>query len=584
MKKGMIMQPIETFTHLWAQGEFDRRDYYVLTAPINEWSTAHPMHCVSEHAGALAEEGWGIVVWHLVVNIYSDKELALQRARHLGGNVKPLYLKCLKCFVGAFSTWFTYADMILDEKWHIDSCTCRDNEKHRGVVSHVRLCDSNGIYELNGCMGNDSLVWDPIREYGEPNRPQEWCRPVSLPQGMIMNDHSPQGGPVDLEIVSEAETLSYFSYNGQTYATEPTNDRIQQIYARPIGDIAFANLQGEKIRITCGEGIWVPIAFSSNGIWSLYPWSSNYEDVVNKYASDDEDVVEGQLTRDAVWFTNKALRILEDAFLDEEKNDKDKATALATAKDLMAKGCKLTPRDWYSNAIYDELCRSTVETAKSVIHADRINWKAYIGADFDSISEEFADAVNINPNNQLVYHNMALAYRAFQNDDQCESLLEKLLGINPRNAQANYDLAICYLQHGDEETEIAYYLKAIEADPSHALSYYNLGKTYEEQGDYGTALDYYKQAMESDENLPQAFEQAAFIMQHYGMIDDAKKMRFQALGADFRRIATYDHIWEFCKEINDFDLHEIAMETMAVALPREYFHRQKQSLEGSACQ
>ncbi len=572
------MLPEQSFTHFWAKGKFDNRDYYVLTAPLNEWSTTHPMHCVSEYAGELAEDGWGIVVWHLVLYVYSDEKLALRRANQLGGNVRPLHLKCLKCFVGAFSTWFTYADIILDENWHLASFTCRENEIYRGVVSHVRLCDSDGLFELKGCKGNDSLMWDPIRAYGEPNNPQEWCRPVSFPQGVIMNDHSAQGGPVDMEFASAPESLSYFSYNGQTYATDPANDRIQQIYSRPIGEISFANLQGEKILITSGEGIWVSVACLNNRGWMLYPWSSSFRDVVSKYAANDENVVVGQLGRDAVWFTNKALAVLEGTYFDEEKSDQDKIEALAFAKEMMADGCNKSPRDWYSKVLYNELIRSTIDTVVSVIHADRINWKAYIGANFDSINDEFINAIKINPNNQLAYHNMALASRTCQDHDQCAALLEKVLEINPRNAQANYDLAICYLTYGDEETEIEYYLKAIEADPNHAQSHYNLGKTYEERGDYDTAIDYYQKAMESDENLPQAFEQVAFIMQHYGMIDESKKKLFQALGADPRRIETYDHILNFCEEIDNYDLLEIAQKTMAIALPREYNERVKSNI------
>lgn len=568
------MRSFNSFTRKWAHGEFDNRDYYVLTAPLKEWATNFPTHCISERAGGLTEDGWGVVIWHLVLYVYSNKEQALRRAVQIGGNVKPLHLKCLKCFIGAFSTWYTYADMVLDEQWRLDSCTCRENEIDRGVVSHVRLCDSDGLFELNGCMGDGSLRWDSIREYGEPNRPQEWCRPISFPQGMIMNDHAAQGGPVDLEIVSEPETLSYFSYNGQMYAIEPTNEHIQQIYARPIGDIAFANLYGEKIRITCGEGVWVPIAHEINQEWQLYPWSINYGDVVNKFADNDEDVLPVQLARDAVWFSNKSLALLERTFFDEEKNGQDKNAILEFARDLLAQGCKLTPLDWYCRALYDELQRASIETVKSVVHADRINWKAYIGADIDSINKEFVKSVNINPDNQLAYHNMAIASRALQDHDQCEELLEKLLDMNPEHAQANYDLAICHLMRGDEETEVEYYLKAIAADPHHACSHYNLGKTYEDKGDLGAAIDYYKKAMESDGHLPQAFEQAAFIMQHYGMIDDAKKMLFKALRADPRRLETYDHICNFCEEINDYDLHEIAMETMAMILPREYLERQ----------
>ena len=55
---------------------------------------------------------------------------------------------------------------------------------------------------------------------------------------------------------------------------------------------------------------------------------------------------------------------------------------------------------------------------------------------------------------------------------------------------------------------------------------------------------------------------------------NAKKMLFKALRADPRRLETYDHICNFCEEINDYDLHEIAMETMAMILPREYLERQ----------
>ena len=166
---------IPSFKYLWANGYFDQCDYYALTAPLHQWNADFPTHCLSEAAGEITEENWGIVTWHLVIYVYSNLDSARRCANQLGKNVKPLKLKCLSCFVRAFSTHYNYVDIILDESWHMKSFTCRDlrQELEYGRVGHVRIDSPDSHFQLSGCAGDGSLEWEPYRRYDDPKMPTE---------------------------------------------------------------------------------------------------------------------------------------------------------------------------------------------------------------------------------------------------------------------------------------------------------------------------------------------------------------------------------------------------------------------------
>ena len=76
-------------------------------------------------------------VYRISIYVYSDLELARNRAKLLGNGTRPLKLRCLACFARAASQDIPYVDMILDEQWHMESYVCR--ETNFSAVSHVRL-------------------------------------------------------------------------------------------------------------------------------------------------------------------------------------------------------------------------------------------------------------------------------------------------------------------------------------------------------------------------------------------------------------------------------------------------------------
>lgn len=50
---------IPSFKDFWAKGAFDDRDYFALTAPLDQWGVEYPLHCVSEPAGEITEKEYG---------------------------------------------------------------------------------------------------------------------------------------------------------------------------------------------------------------------------------------------------------------------------------------------------------------------------------------------------------------------------------------------------------------------------------------------------------------------------------------------------------------------------------------------
>ena len=283
LERGSQSENAPTFIEKWAQGEFDDCDYYALVAPLNAWSAAGPTgDLLAEKVNpAIVKEGWGIVTYRITIYVYSDLGLAKNRAKMLGNGTRPLKLSCLACFARAVSQDIPYVDMILDEQWHMESYVCR--ETNFSAVSHVRLDTEESLFQLNGCSGNGTLHWEQYPSYGQPGHPPEWCRPIAFPGHALFMDHTPQGGPVDLEIVSPPESLKYFYVENMVFGVDSVKAArsaeldFTKLYARPVGPLAFAPISPDTCRLTRGEGTWIPVAAGTGADdFTVYPWAAAY--------------------------------------------------------------------------------------------------------------------------------------------------------------------------------------------------------------------------------------------------------------------------------------------------------------------
>lgn len=566
-----------SFKTPWASGVFDKCDYYALTAPIDEWSVAPPLHCISEPGGEITDDDWGIVTWHMVVYIYSSLGRAQERARKLGGNVKPLRLKCLACFARAFSTHYSYVDMVLDESWRIETYTCRELEVPDGCgVSHVRLAAADGTFQLSGCAATNSLQWDHYRDYGDPQHPAEWCRPVAFPFEVVFHDHTPHGGPLDCECLAPPDSLEYLLVDDHLIARDSAEHRCREsLFARPLGDLAFASIQDEKVRATRGEGVWVPIARCDGRNWQIMPWAQQLRTIVQEYADDPARYRPLTLSRDSHWFTNEAMWVLEAAFLsDDEESEDSRRKAIEKAKALLAQGVKGTPWDWYARCLHRDLSRFSLEEVPAILHADRMAWAS--GFHLRGLAEEeFRLSQECKPNYDLAVYMYSVALRHVGLEQEGVRALRQVLKLNPRHPQALYELALVAMKAGDEEEELRLYRLAVQSDPSYAPAHYNIGKTLEDRGDLKGAEKSYLCALEHMPHFVEALNQMASVAYRRGDYAEAGAYLRRLLVADPRRKETYGQIVGFVKETQDFDLWRMAMAAMESEMPREFLRLQE---------
>jgi len=463
-RSNLIDLPIPSFEEKWAKGAFDNCDHYALTAPLNEWSAAYPFHyCLSEPAGPVTKEGWGVVTWSLVVFVYSDYELAKKRAHLIGGNVEVLKLKCLACFARAFSTYYSYIDMVLDESWHMESYICRKSNagNFMGGVSHVRLNSANSAFQLEGCAGHGRLLWLQYPGYEEPNRPIEWCRPVPYPNSTIVTyDHSPQGGPMDVEMLSDSASMEYYEIDGLLVAKDKNAGKnIEAYFARPEGPLSFAYMFGEKVRLTRGEGVWIPVARIIDKELHYLPWADSYKPYIEKLIN-QKDRESSPLSRGSDWLVNHAIRALENAVFAEDENQKNTVVkAIDYASTLLGNASQIKPWDTYTSHLLRDLKALTVDQIPAMVHADRIGWQADRD-NYDEFKNDCECAIAIKDDYELALENMATGYKLFGDKDTAKNCLDKIIQLNPNNARALFHLALLAGEDGDEDREMRLYMQS----------------------------------------------------------------------------------------------------------------------------
>ena len=570
----LVDLPIKSFSELWAEGKFDDVDYYALTAPLVEWSACPSYHCLSEPAPGICDENWGIVTWKLTVYVYSSKEKANLRAKMLGGNVKPLKLNCLSCFARVFSKNFSYVDMVLDESWHVKSYVCREIDYNSPGVSHIRISLPEGLYQLQGCSASSNLEWIQYPSYSEPNQPEEWCRPVSFPGYMVMYDHSAQGGPADVEFLHDPEGFNYINVDGVEFAIDSTENS-KTLFTRPTGPVAFANLMQESVRLTNGEGAWIPLCNIFDEEYVIFSWAQDYKPYIDKILNGEVNFE--HFDRGCKWFINRAMTLLENEYLGKDMDEdygkeaktyeENRTKVLKEAMSLLAKAVESKPWDWYAIALLKDLKTLTPEEVPALIHADRCAWLLNMGFK-EQMEEEFNIAISAKPNYHLALYFRASAYRFENLTDAYIESLENLLKFHPKHAQTLFDLGVAACSRGDEATEMRYYAKAIEADPTFAPPYFNTGKTHEDNGEEDEAKEYYEKALHYNPYYVESSENLAMILWSAGEYDEAVKLILRNIVAEPRRLQTYQNLIQVARILEDAELMSIAYNALKANLPR----------------
>ncbi|MEN8194014.1 MAG: tetratricopeptide repeat protein [Bacteroidota bacterium] len=75
---------------------------------------------------------------------------------------------------------------------------------------------------------------------------------------------------------------------------------------------------------------------------------------------------------------------------------------------------------------------------------------SFLNMKHDTSVSYFKKMVELNPENEFGFYNLALNYTALEDDDQAIKYFKKTLKIDPKFAEANYKLGVLYLKSGDE--------------------------------------------------------------------------------------------------------------------------------------
>ncbi len=572
----LVTLPTPKFESIWATGEFDNVDYYVLIAPIAEWSAAGFYDFLSIPADGLIEQGWGIVTLKTIIYVYADYDMAQRRAKIIGGRVKTLKLECLSCFFRILSNTYAYTDIVLNEAWHIKSYLCRNSNDSEPGVYHLRLSTPNNLFEMQGCKNTTDLVWTQYPSYAEPNHPIEWDCPVPFPGVMAMYDHAPQGGTAVTEILVSAESLEYYMVDGVELAISKDNG-IKTIFTRPTGPGAFSGLQSELIRITSGEGVWAPLASLHGENWLHKEWASSYKPYIDKILNNKYD--KKGFDVGCVLFLNKAMTILENTFLaDVEATDDLKAKSLAEATELLEKATRINPWNYYIKNLYYEITNFSMKEIPAVVHNNRIAW-LITSKRFNEGADEYKRALNAKSNYAVAMHTAITAFKEMNQMELFGKALEGILKLQPNHAMTLFDLAIMACHQGNEAQELEFYEKAMKADPNYAPPFYNTGKTHEDNGNLDLAKQFYRKTLSINPYYIEAAEQLAFILlseQKASSFREGFDLLLEAIEYEPRRTNAYIMLLKIADKMHDDNLKEMVMNKLRGKLPRLFIELEKQ--------
>ena len=174
--------------------------------------------------------------------------------------------------------------------------------------------------------------------------------------------------------------------------------------------------------------------------------------------------------------------------------------------------------------------------AKRILHEDSIflsNLKLREGnrfrdeGDHKHAEKLFTEAINLNPDNALAWHNRGWAYVEQKKYRQALADFDKAEQLNPNSELPHFGRGWTYSLMKEYMSAILEYDKVIELNPKSALAWNNRGAAKSWTGNMTAALDDYNRAIELNPNYAKAYENRGKAFQALG--DQEKSV------ADFKR-------------------------------------------------
>jgi tetratricopeptide (TPR) repeat protein len=128
----------------------------------------------------------------------------------------------------------------------------------------------------------------------------------------------------------------------------------------------------------------------------------------------------------------------------------------------------------------------------------------------------FKKAIELNPENDRAYTELARVYREQGKHSKAEDLFNKAIELNPANDQACAELGWIYKIQGKLPEAIGFVKKAIELNPENDWAYFKLAWIYREQGKLPEAIGFVKKAIELNPENDWAYTELGRVYREQG--------------------------------------------------------------------
>ncbi|MEA3475609.1 MAG: tetratricopeptide repeat protein [Candidatus Cloacimonadota bacterium] len=151
---------------------------------------------------------------------------------------------------------------------------------------------------------------------------------------------------------------------------------------------------------------------------------------------------------------------------------------------------------------------------------------------YDEAIKEYEIALNYTQDDldkAVLYERLGhLYHHPKENYDKSIEYFKKALNIQPEDEIIYVNMGTVYADKGDYSKAIEYYQKAIEIDPDDASAYYNMGNAYDKMGNYDKAIAFYQKAIEINPDDAYAYNNMGLVYYYKGWKTSAADYLYQA--------------------------------------------------------